>query len=59
MVCENRERDDGTAYKGRVSDRFSGCGIKPRGSGAGEIVPAGRDRGRRDKAHSNSRVDTH
>lgn len=41
------------------SDRFSGCGIKPRGSGAGEIVPAGRDQSRRDKAHSNSLVDTH
>lgn len=41
------------------SDRFSGCGIKPRGSGAGEIVPAGRDRGRRDKAHSNSLLDAH
>lgn len=41
------------------SDRFSGCGIKPRGSGAGEIVPAGKDQGRRDKAHSNSLEDTH
>lgn len=41
------------------SGRFSGCGIKPRGSGAGEIVPAGRDQGRRDKAHSNGLVVTH
>ncbi len=41
------------------SDRFSGCGIKPGGSGAGEIVPAGRDLGRRDKAHSNRLMDTH
>lgn len=41
------------------SDRFSGCGIKPGGSGAGEIVPAGGDQGGRDKAHSNSPVDVH
>lgn len=41
------------------SDRFSGCGIKPKGSGAGEIVPAGGDRSSRDKAHSNRLVVTH
>lgn len=41
------------------SDRFGGCGIKPGGSGAGEIVPAGRDQRRKDKAHSNSLVDVH
>lgn len=42
-----------------ASDRFSGCGIKPRGSGAGEIVPAGGDQGWRDKAHNSSLVDVH
>lgn len=41
------------------SDRFGGCGIKPGGSGAGEIVPAGRAQRRKDKAHSNSLVDVH
>lgn len=42
-----------------ASDRFSGCGIKPRGSGAGEIVPAGGDQGWRDKAHNSSLVNAH